>query len=57
MTFLGQETSESSVMPAFTIQNKPGSLDDVIVGRRATCRGTFNDQTQFVATRVDVWTK
>jgi len=41
----------------FTIQNKPGSLDDVIVGRRATCLGTFNDQTQFVATRVDVRTK
>ena len=42
----------------FTIQNKPGgSIDDVIVGRRATCLGTFNDKTQLVATRVDVRTK
>ena len=40
-----------------TIQNKPGSLDDVIVGRRATCIGTFKEKTQFVATRVDVRTK
>ena len=40
-----------------TIQNKPGSLDDVIVGRRATCIGTLNEKTQFVATRVDVRTK
>ena len=39
-----------------TIQNKPGSLDDVIVGRRATCIGTLRE-TQFVATRVDVRTK
>jgi hypothetical protein len=42
----------------FTIQNKPGgSIDDVIVGRRAICLGTFNDKTQLVATRVDVRTK
>jgi len=41
----------------FTIQNKPGSLDDVIVGRRATCIGTFKENTQFVATRVEVRTK
>ena len=40
-----------------TIQNKPGSLDDVIVGRRATCIGTLNEKTQMVATRVDVRTK
>jgi len=40
-----------------TIQNKPGSLDDVIVGRRATCIGTLKEKTQFVATRVDVRTK
>jgi ABC-type oligopeptide transport system substrate-binding subunit len=42
----------------FTIQNKPGgSIDDVIVGRRAICLGTFNDKTHLVATRVDVRTK
>jgi hypothetical protein len=42
----------------FTIQNKPiGSIYDVIVGRRATCVGTFNTKTQLVATRVDVRTK
>jgi hypothetical protein len=42
----------------FTIQSKPGgSIDDVIVGRRAICLGTFNDKTQLVATRVDVRTK
>ena len=42
----------------FTIQNKPGgSIDDVIVGRRAICLGLFNDKTQLVATRVDVRTK
>src|SRR3954447_4632864 len=40
-----------------TIENKPGSLDDVIVGRHATCIGTFKEKTLFVATRVDVWTK
>ena len=41
-----------------TIHNKPGSLDDVIVGRRATCIGTLNEKTQFVvATRVDIRTK
>jgi hypothetical protein len=41
----------------FTIQNKPrGSIDDVIVGRRAICVGTFNNKTQLVATRVDVRT-
>jgi hypothetical protein len=42
----------------FTIQNKPiGSIDDVIVGRRAICVGTFNKKTQLAATRVDVRTK
>jgi hypothetical protein len=42
----------------FTIQNKPrGSIDDVIVGRRAICVGTFNNKTQLVASRVDVRTK
>jgi hypothetical protein len=38
----------------FTIQNKPGSIDDVIVGRRVMCLGSFNDKTQLVATRVEV---
>ena len=38
----------------FTIQNQPGSIDDVIVGRRVIILGTFNDKTQFLATRVDV---
>ena len=42
----------------FSIQNKPGgSIDDVIVGRRAICLSTFDDKTQLVATRVDVRTK
>ena len=38
----------------FTIQNRPGSIDDVIVGRQITCLGTFNDKSQLLATRVDV---
>jgi len=42
----------------FTFQNKPGaSIDDVIVGRRAICLGTFSDKTQLTATRVDLRTK
>ena len=41
----------------FTIQNTPGTIDDVIVGRRAICLGTFNDKTQLVATRVDIRTR
>jgi hypothetical protein len=42
----------------FTVQNKPGgSIDDVIVGRRAICVGTFIDKTQLTATRVDVRTR
>jgi hypothetical protein len=38
----------------FTIQNKPGSIDDVIVGRQVTCYGRFNDKAQLVATRVEI---
>jgi hypothetical protein len=38
----------------FTIQNKPGSIDDVIVGRQVTCYGRLNDKAQLIATRVDV---
>ena len=38
----------------FTIQNRPGSIDDVIVGRQITCLGTFNDKSQLLATRVKV---
>ncbi len=38
----------------FTIQNKPGSIDDVIAGRQVICLGSFNDKSQLVATRVDV---
>jgi hypothetical protein len=41
----------------FTIQNRPGTIDDVIVGRRAICLGTFNDKAQLIATRVDVRTR
>jgi hypothetical protein len=42
----------------FRFENKPqGSIDDVIVGRRAICVGTFYDKTQLVATRVEVRTK
>ena len=43
-----------SAATIFTIQNKPGSIDDVIVGRRVMCQGSFNDKTQLVATRVEV---
>jgi hypothetical protein len=38
----------------FIIQNKPGTIDDVIVGRQVTCLGSFNDKSQLMATRVDV---
>ena len=38
----------------FTIQNKPGSIDDVIVGRKVTCLGSLNDKSQLMATHVDV---
>jgi len=38
----------------FTIQNKPGSIDDVIVGRQVTCLGSFNDKSELMATRVEV---
>jgi hypothetical protein len=38
----------------FTIQNKPGSIDDVIVGRQVTCLGSFNDKSQLMATRVEI---
>jgi hypothetical protein len=38
----------------FTIQNKPGSIDDVIVGRKVNCLGSFNDKTQLLATRVEI---
>jgi hypothetical protein len=42
----------------FTSQNKPGgSIDDVIVGRRVICLGTFNNKTHLVATRVDIRSK
>ena len=53
-----QRTVVYNAETKFTIQNKPGgSIDDVIVGRRAICLGTFNDKTHLVATRVDVRTK
>ena len=38
----------------FTIQNKPGSIDDVIVGRQVICLGSFNDKSHLVATSVEV---
>jgi hypothetical protein len=38
----------------FTIQNKPGSIDDVIVGRKVTCLGSLNDKSQLMATRVEI---
>ena len=42
----------------FTIQNQSaGSIDDVIVGRRVTCLGMFNDRTQLIATWIDIRTK
>jgi hypothetical protein len=47
-----------NVETKFTVQNKPGgSIDDVIVGRRVICLGTFNEKTDLMATRVDVRTK
>jgi hypothetical protein len=41
----------------FTIQSKPGSIDDVIVGRQVICLGSFNDKAQLMATHVDVRSK
>jgi len=38
----------------FTIQNKPGSIDDVIVGRQVICLSSFNDKCHLLATRVEV---
>jgi hypothetical protein len=38
----------------FTIQNKPGSIDDVIVGRKVNCLGSFNEKSQLLATRVEI---
>ncbi len=38
----------------FTIQNRPGSIDDVIVGRQVNCLGSFNDKSQLLATRVEI---
>jgi hypothetical protein len=43
-----------NVETQFTIQNKPGSIDGVIVGRQVTCLGGFNDKSQLIATHVDV---
>jgi hypothetical protein len=31
-----------------------GSIDDVIVGRKVNCLGSFNDKSQLVATHVDI---
>ena len=38
----------------FTLQNKPGSIDDVIVGRQIICLGSFNDKSQLMATHVNI---
>jgi hypothetical protein len=38
----------------FTIRNKPGSIDDVIVGRKVTCLGSLNDKSQLLATHVEI---
>ena len=38
----------------FTIRNKPGSIDDVIVGRTVTCLGSLNEKTQLLATRIEI---
>jgi hypothetical protein len=38
----------------FTFRNKPASLDDVKDGRRVICLGKYNENTQLVATRIDV---
>jgi hypothetical protein len=46
-----------SAATTFTIQNKPGGVDDVIVGRHVVCLGEFNGKTQLVATRIDVRTR
>jgi hypothetical protein len=41
----------------FTIESKPGSVDDVIVGRHASCIGTLDDKSELLASRVDVRTR
>ena len=41
----------------FTIENKPGSVDDVIVGRRASCIGTLDGKNELVAKRIEVQTR
>jgi len=38
----------------FTIQNKPGSIDDAIVGRQVNCLGSFNEKSHLLATRVEI---
>jgi len=38
----------------FTMQNKAGSIDDVIAGRQVICIGSFNDKSRLLATRVEV---
>jgi hypothetical protein len=51
---VGQRRVVYNAETKFTIQNKPGSIDDVIVGRQVICLGIFNDKTQLLAIRVDV---
>jgi len=41
----------------FTIQNKLGSIDDVIVGRRASCIGILDGNNELVATQIDLRTR
>jgi hypothetical protein len=50
----GQRRAIYNAETKFTIQNKPGSIDDVIVGMQITCLGSFNDKSQLLATRVDI---
>jgi hypothetical protein len=38
----------------FTIQNKLGTIDDVIVGRQVISFGYFNDKSQLLAMRVEI---
>lgn len=38
----------------FTVRNKPGSLDEVEIGRRVISLGKFNDKGQLIAARIDV---
>jgi hypothetical protein len=41
----------------FTVEKKPGSVEDVIVGRQASCIGTLDDKKELLATQIDIRTR